>query len=82
MTLIDQLFAVAKEQNQDAELPDTILSRILNLTAETDLSDKEELIKKLIEQLRIFDLYSGSGCFDESCGIQDINNTLDRITKQ
>jgi hypothetical protein len=82
MTLIEQLFSVAKEQNQDAELPDTILARILNLPATTDLSGKEELIQKLIEQLKIFDLYSGSGCFDESCGIQNINNTLERFTKK
>lgn len=81
MTLVEELQAVAVEQHQDADLPDTLLSEIMQLASSPKLSGKEPLVRKLIEQLRSFDLYAGAGCFSESFGVKDITQTLQQFSQ-
>jgi len=81
MTLLEELRHVAAEQNQDAELPDSLLSEIRTLTESTGVLEHEADLRKLIGQLRNFDLYAGTGCFSESCSVQDISETLKLIRK-
>lgn len=81
MTLVEELQAVATEQHQDADLPVTLLSEIMQLVSSPELSGKEPLVRKLIEQLRSFDLYAGAGCFSESCGVKDISQTLQQLAQ-
>ena len=69
MTLLEELRHVAAEQNQDAELPDSLLSEIRTLTESTGVLEHEADLRKLIGQLRNFDLYAGTGCFSESCSV-------------
>ncbi|MCE1227645.1 MAG: hypothetical protein LWW87_14365 [Geobacteraceae bacterium] len=79
MTLLEELRQVAVEQNQDAELPDSLLSEILTLVERPGVLAYEAELKKLIGQLRNFDLYAGAGCFSESCGIREITETIQQI---
>ena len=82
MTLLEELRQVAVEQNQDAELPDSLLSEILTLVERPGVLACEAELKKLIGQLRNFDLYAGAGCFSESCGIREITETVQQIRTQ
>jgi len=79
MTLLEELRQVAVEQNQEAELPDSLLSEILTLIERPGVLAYEAELKKLIGQLRNFDLYAGAGCFSESCGIREITETIQQI---
>lgn len=79
MTLLEELRQVAVEQNQDAELPDNLLSEILTLVERPGVLAYEAELRKLIGQLRNFDLYAGAGCFSESCGIREITETIQQI---
>ncbi len=80
MSVREELRAVASEQNRDAELPDNLLAEILALTETATLPEHEPELRKLIGQLRNFDLYAGTGCFSETCSIKDISETLKRIS--
>ncbi len=82
MTLLEELRQVAVEQNQDAELPDSLLSEILTLTEYPGVLEHEADLRKLIGQLRNFDLYAGAGCFSESCGTREITETVQQIRTQ
>lgn len=82
MTLLEDLRQVAIEQNQDAELPDSLLSEILTFVEKAGVRACEADLKKLIGQLRNFDLYAGTGCFSESCGIREITETIQQIRTQ
>ena len=79
MTLLEELRQVAVEQNQDAELPDSLLSEILTLTEYPGVLEHEADLRKLIGQLRNFDLYAGAGCFSESCGVKEVAETIQLI---
>lgn len=81
MNAIDELRQTAIEQNNDAELPDKLLAEILDLTSiPLKLEGKEPLVTKLINQLRNFDLYAGTGCFSETCSVKDISETLQLLS--
>jgi len=80
MTLIEELHLVAQEQHQDSELPDALLSEVLAITDAPTSPERNARIKKLITQLRSFDLYAGAGCFSESFGVREITATLKSIT--
>lgn len=82
MTVLEELRHVAAEQNQDAELPDNLLSEILTLAESPGVLEHEADLRKLIAQLRNFDLYAGAGCFSESCGIREITETVQQIRTQ
>jgi len=80
MTVHEELQAVACEQNRDAELPDSLLAEILALTETVALPEHEPELRKLIAQLRNFEMYAGTGCFSETCSVKDISETLKRIS--
>lgn len=81
MSHIEELRQTAIEQNNDAELPDNLLADIFEIIASPQrLEGKEELVTKLISQLRNFDLYAGTGCFSESCSVKDISDTLQTLS--
>lgn len=80
MTVSEELQAVACEQNRDAELPDSLLAEILAVAETAALPEHEPELRKLIGQLRNFDLYAGTGCFSETCSVKDISETLKRIS--
>ncbi|MDD2500419.1 MAG: hypothetical protein PHN92_06335 [Geobacter sp.] len=80
MTVREELQAVAREQNRDAELPDSLLADILALAEAATLPEQEPEFRKLIGQLRNFDLYAGAACFSETCSVKDISETLKRIS--
>jgi len=82
MTVLEELRQVAAEQNQDAELPDSLLSEILTLVERPGVLEHEADLRKLIAQLRNFDLYAGTGCFSETCSVKDISETLKHISNQ
>lgn len=74
--LVDELRCAAKEQNRGAELPNTILAEILEISKDPLLQEQDALVRRLIGQLHNFDLYAGTGCFSDSCGVKEINDTL------
>lgn len=77
MNNIEELRQTAIEQNSDAELPDDLLAKILEMTSNPkNLEGKEAVVTKLVNQLRDFDLYAGTGCFSEACSVKDITETL------
>jgi len=77
MNIIEELRQTAIEQNNNAELPDNLLTEILELTlSPVKLEGNEAVVTKLISQLRDFDLYAGTGCFSEACSVKDITETL------
>ena len=82
MTVLEELRQVAAEQNQDAELPDSLLSEILTLVERPGVLEHEAGLRKLIAQLRNFDLYAGTGCFSETCSVKDLSETLKHISNQ
>lgn len=81
MSLIDELCCVAKEQNLGAELPDAILAEILEISKDALLQEQDALVRRLIAQLRNFDLYAGAGCFSDSCGVKEITDTLKLLSE-
>jgi len=81
MTLYEELRYIAIEQNQEAELPDSLLSEIIRITEKPDLLGHEADFRKLIAQLRNFDLYAGAGCFSEACGVKEISETVKLISQ-
>ncbi len=81
MTLVDELRCAAQEQNREAELPDTLLAEILEISADSLLQEQDALVRRLTGQLRNFDLYAGAGCFSDSCGVKEINDTLKLLSE-
>ena len=82
MTLVDALRCVAEEQNQEAELPDALLAEILEISKEPLLlQEQDTLVRRLLGQLHNFDLYAGAGCFSDSCGVKEINDTLKLLSE-
>ncbi|MBV5340351.1 MAG: hypothetical protein J0665_12500 [Deltaproteobacteria bacterium] len=81
MSLIDELRCIATAQSLDAELPDALLSKILELSEDPAMMGKESLVKTLITQLNNFDLYAGTGCFSDSCGVKEISDTLKLLSQ-
>ena len=79
MIVLEELRLVATEKNQDADLPDSLLSAILALVENPDVLQHEADLRKLIGQLHNFDLYAGAGCFSESCGVKEVAETIQLI---
>lgn len=79
MLLADELRNIAREQNRDADLPDTLLATLLELADNPRLTDQADDVQSLISLLKVFDPYAGTGCFSEASSAQEIENTIKRL---
>lgn len=77
MTLFDDLKQSALLQHAQGDFPDWLLADVLEVADNPDcFAGKENLVETLVKQIREYDPYAGSGCFDTSFGVEDIRRTL------
>ncbi|MGB4599921.1 MAG: hypothetical protein WBI04_08090 [Trichlorobacter sp.] len=76
MSLLEELCQAVREQHRDGGLPDELLASILSLAENPAALQQQDLIKRLLEQLRNFDLYAGAACFSDANSVQDIQKTI------
>lgn len=80
MDIFEALRQAVDQQSRDGELPDFLLPPLAAiLTDPGKYSDRGDLLRQLLKQLRHFDPYAGSGCFCDSASVEDIRRTLQRL---
>ena len=80
MELFEKLGTVAIRQSVEGEFPDWLLNEVMAIVAEPELyREKSNLVETLVSQIGNFDLYAGTGCFDDSVGTGAIQVTIDQI---
>jgi hypothetical protein len=79
MNIFEELRQVLSIQKQ-GELPLWLISEIEAIAADAErYAEKAELVEQLIYQMRSYDPYAGTGCFDESASAETIGNTIRKI---
>ncbi|BCA78731.1 GSU3529 family protein [Desulfuromonas sp. AOP6] len=80
MDIFEVLRQTVDQQSRDGDLPDFLLPPLTAILTNPDqYRDREDLLRQLLEQLRKFGPYAGSGCFCDSAGVEDIRRTLQRL---
>lgn len=80
MDIFDALRQAIDQQSRDGELPDFLLPPLAAILTNPDkYRDRDKLLRQLLEQIRLFDPYAGSGCFCDSAGVEDIRRTLQQL---
>lgn len=81
MSLLEELCQAAREQHRDGDLPDELLANILSLVENPAALEQPDLFKRLLEQVRNFDLYAGTACFSDANSVQDIQQTISLLAQ-
>uniref|UniRef100_A0A831UC78 Uncharacterized protein n=1 Tax=Geobacter metallireducens TaxID=28232 RepID=A0A831UC78_GEOME len=80
MDLFEELRTVAVRQNQEGDFPDWLLSDVLAIADDPGKHGESlPLVETLIAQIRDYDPFAGTGCFDTSVGIEQIRATIRRL---
>lgn len=79
MELLERLAETAKRQHREADLPASILARILALAAAPGRLSDEADIALLLQQVEDFDSYAGAGCFGDAVSAATLEATLKRF---
>ena len=80
MTLFDDLKQAALLQHEQGDFPSWLLVDVLDVANNPDRYEgKEHLVEMLLRQVREYDPYAGSGCFDTSSGAEDIRRMLRQL---
>jgi len=81
MDLFEELRGAAVQQNEEAEFPSWLLADVLDIANRPDsYADRIHLVELLLAQIRNFDSYAGTGCFDSSVSADTISGTIRRIS--
>lgn len=79
-TLFNQLQQAITEQNQQGELPDFVVPRLLQVaTAPQRFADQTELVRQLLQQVMEYEAFSEVSCEKIGFGIEDLNTTLGKL---
>ena len=80
MDPFEELRNVAVRQNLVGEFPSWLLADVLGIADDPGrYRDTVPLIETLIAQIKDYDPYAGTGCFDTSVGIGAIQATIRQI---
>lgn len=80
MSIFEELRQAALLQNEEGDLPECLLTDILEIADRPDrYAGRAQLVQYLINQVRGYDPYAGTGCFSESFGLEDIRSTLRQL---
>lgn len=78
--IFEKLRIIAVQQNQLGEFPFWLMDEVINIADnQQQYQDKKQLIETLLYQINNFDLYAGTGCFDNSFGVEAIQSTLRKL---
>jgi len=80
MDLFEELRTVAIQQNLVGDFPAWLLADVLAIADDPGkYGEAIPLVETLITQIREYDPFAGTGCFDMSVGIGHIQATIRRI---
>lgn len=80
MKIFEELKAVAVRRHEEAGFPSWLVAEVVDIAADPGRnSERSDLIQLLLAQIKEFDPYAGSGCFDESVSADTIGATIGRI---
>jgi hypothetical protein len=80
MDLFAQLKATAIQQSRSGELPSWLLAEILEIASEpVRYREQAPLVETLIELIKDYDPYAGTGCFGSNVGIGTLQAALRNI---
>jgi hypothetical protein len=75
-----QLQQALETAQQEGDFPDWLALVIQTIVRRSgSYAGRECLIRILIGQIRDYDPYAGCGCFSDSCGISDLERTLNQL---
>ena len=77
MSALAELARELERCRADAEFPAWLLPAIAAVAEHPERSvGREELVARLLDQMRRFDPYAGAGCFADTASLADIEQTL------
>lgn len=80
MDLFEQLRVSVVQQSEAADFPSWLLADVLAIAGDPEsYADRSHLVESLLVQVRNFDSYAGTGCFDTSVGAETIARTIRMI---
>lgn len=80
MSIFEELRQAALLEHEEGDLPEWLLADILEVVdSPSRYADREQLVQQVIDQVRGYDPYAGSGCFSTSFGPEDIRRTLRQL---
>ena len=80
MDPFEELRKVALQQSEEGEFPGWLLADVMVIADSPErYADKVHLVEILITQIGNFDLYAGTGCFDNSVGVETIRATIRQL---
>lgn len=75
-----QLQRALDTAQQEGDFPDWLAADIQAILSQSErYSDKEILISTLTAQIGDYDPFAGCGCFSDSCGISDLERTINQL---
>ena len=80
MDLFAELRSITLQQNEEGEFPTWLLADVMVIAdGPESYADKAHLVEVLIAQIRNFDPYAGTGCFDTSVGADTIRTIIRQL---
>jgi hypothetical protein len=71
------------KQYEVSEFPIWLMAEVIVIASSPELyANKTDLVQTLISQIKNYDPYAGSGCFDTSVGAETIGKTIRQIMQQ
>lgn len=81
MDVFQMLRTVALQQNLSGDFPSWLMAEVMAIAERPErYAGKTDLIQRLITQVREYDAYAGTGCFDTGVSATTIQTTLRQIT--
>lgn len=80
MEWIEKLKNALKTAIHEDDFPDFLTSEIkIIISSPNKFSNKAEMIDELIDQIKRYDVYADSGCFNNLASPEEIKSTLKNI---
>ena len=80
MDPFEELRRIALQQSTEGEFPTWLMADVMVIAdGPEQYADKVHLVEILITQIGNFDLYAGTGCFDNSVGTDTIQATIRQL---
>lgn len=82
MDPFEELRNVAVQQNLVGDFPAWLLADVLAIADNPETyKDAISLVEDLTAQIRDYDPFAGTGCFDASVGIEQVQATIRRLKR-
>lgn len=83
MDLFEELRTVAIRNNLEGDFPAWLLADVLAIASDPErYGEAIPLVETLIAQIREYDPFAGTGCFDMSVGIEQIQATIRHLKQR